>query len=167
MIAVVETMLPSDADRCAELEIALFPADGPWPASAFLDELRSEHVRYFVVRDGTDKVLGYAGIALLGRGSATESEVHTIGVDPAAQRRGIGRALLTAMLDEADAHGGPVFLEVRTDNEPAMEMYRRAGFVVVGTRRKYYQPSGADAFTMSRQPVRESEPQPPSRGVHQ
>ena len=43
-----------------------------------------------------------------------------------------------------------MFLEVRIDNTPAIELYNREGFVVVGTRRNYYQPSGADAFTMQR-----------------
>lgn len=150
MTVAVEPMRAEDAERCAELEIILFPGDGPWPASAFVDELRAPHVRYFVVRDGDGTVAGYAGIALLGNGSGAESEVHTIGVDPQRQRRGIGGALLGAMLAEADRHGGPVFLEVRTDNDPAIEMYTRAGFAVVGTRRRYYQPSGADAYTMTR-----------------
>ncbi|MBY6677937.1 ribosomal protein S18-alanine N-acetyltransferase [Rhodococcus sp. BP-316] len=159
MIGTVEPMRVEDADRCAELEAVLFPTDGPWPASAFVEELRGPHVRYFVVREDDGRAVGYAGIALLGKGEDTESEVHTIGVDPAAQRRGIGRALLDALLHEADLHGGPVFLEVRTDNEPAIELYRRAGFDIVGTRRRYYQPSGADAYTMTR-------PAPTTRGGH-
>lgn len=150
MIAVVEPMRPADAVRCAELETVLFPGDSPWPESAFLDELTHPHVRYFVVRDESGRVDGYAGIALLGNGTSAESEVHTIGVDPGRQRRGIGQALLDALLREADSHGGPVFLEVRTDNDPAVALYRRAGFEIVGTRPRYYQPSGADAFTMTR-----------------
>jgi ribosomal-protein-alanine N-acetyltransferase len=52
------------------------------------------------------------------------------------------------MLDHAA--GAMVFLEVRTNNEPAIQLYRSEGFVVIGTRRGYYRPSGADAFTMRR-----------------
>lgn len=143
-------MRVTDAERCADLETLLFPTDGPWPASAFVAEVTAPHSRYFVVRDDDGTVAGYAGIALLGSAPNTESEVHTIGVDPARQRRGIGAVLLSAMLAESDAHGGPVFLEVRTDNEAAIELYLREGFEVVGTRKRYYQPSGADAFTMRR-----------------
>jgi ribosomal-protein-alanine N-acetyltransferase len=72
--------------------------------------------------------------------------VHTVAVDPAHQGHGIGRALLRALL--ALAGSVTVFLEVRTDNEMAIALYRSEGFAVVGTRRGYYRPSGADAFTM-------------------
>jgi ribosomal-protein-alanine N-acetyltransferase len=73
-------------------------------------------------------------------------------VDPAHHRRGVGRALLRAILDRA--RGATVFLEVRTDNESAINLYRSEGFEVIGTRRRYYRPSGADAFTMRRQAAR-------------
>ncbi|EUA92009.1 putative ribosomal-protein-alanine acetyltransferase, RimI [Mycobacterium ulcerans str. Harvey] len=45
-----------------------------------------------------------------------------------------------------------VFLEVRTDNEPAIALYRSVGFEQVGLRRRYYRVSGADAYTMRRDP---------------
>lgn len=149
MTPQIAPMVPTDAARCAELESVLFPGDDPWSERAFLSELAAPHNHYVVAREG-EVLLGYAGIALLGRGESAESEVHTIGVDPSAHRRGIGGRLLDALLAAADRHGGSVFLEVRTDNTPAIELYTREGFVVVGTRRNYYQPSGADAFTMQR-----------------
>ncbi len=159
-------MQPEDAPRCAELEQLLFPGEVPWSAEAFLTELRQPHNHYVTARaersvtaraersvgarEGDDAVLGYAGIARLGRASDPENEVHTIGVDPAQQRHGIGRLLLDELLRVADTHGGDTWLEVRTDNEAAQALYRRAGFVVVGTRPRYYQPSGADAYSMRR-----------------
>lgn len=150
MSYVLTEMRPVDAERCAELETLLFAGDGPWSADAFRAELSHAHNRYFVIRDESGTVLGYAGIALLGNGAGAESEVHTIGVDPAHRRRGLGTLLLDELLRLADEHGGPVFLEVRTDNDAAISLYRREGFEIVGTRRNYYQPSGADAHTMRR-----------------
>jgi [ribosomal protein S18]-alanine N-acetyltransferase len=76
--------------------------------------------------------------------------VHTIGVDPAWQRQGVGRALLNTLLAKADEARAPVFLEVRTDNVAAIAMYEAHGFSRIGLRRRYYQPSGADAYTMAR-----------------
>jgi ribosomal-protein-alanine N-acetyltransferase len=77
--------------------------------------------------------------------------VHTIGVDPAHQHRGIGRTLLRGLLAAADEVSATVYLEVRTDNDAARALYTSEGFTVVGLRRRYYRPSGADAHTMKRE----------------
>ena len=63
--------------------------------------------------------MGYAGLAFVAGPPFAEAEIHTIGVDPAYQRRGIGRELLRGLLAVADAGAATVFLEVRTDNEAA------------------------------------------------
>lgn len=137
----------ADADRCAELEAQLFDGDDPWPAVAFQRELRSRTNHYVGARSG-GTLVGYAGISRLGRSAPFEYEVHTLGVDPAHQGRGIGRRLLEELLDFAD--GAVVFLEVRTDNEPALGLYRSVGFEQIGLRKRYYRVSGADAYTMRR-----------------
>ena len=143
MTVLIEPMVSTDVQRCAELEKVLFAGDDPWPEDAFRHALAAGH-HYLVAReDGS--LIGYAGLARLGG----EADVHTLAVDPAHQGRGIGRALLRALLDHAA--GATVFLEVRTDNEPAIALYRSEGFAVIGTRRGYYRPSGADAFTMRRE----------------
>jgi ribosomal-protein-alanine N-acetyltransferase len=145
---VYDALTRCDAARCAELETLLFGGDDPWPAVAFVRELAAGHNHYVAARaDGT--LVGYAGISRLGRTPPFEYEIHTIGVDPAYQRHGIGRAMMTRLLEQAGA-GSAVFLEVRTDNEPAIELYRDLGFVTVGLRKRYYRASGADAFTMRR-----------------
>ena len=146
---VYEGLRIGDADRCAELEAQLFPGDDPWPAVAFIRELESRHNHYVAARvDG--RLVGYAGITRLGRKPPFEYEVHTIGVDTALQGRGIGRRLLDMLLEIAD--GGAVFLEVRTDNDAAITLYQSVGFAVVGLRKRYYRVSGADAYTMRRDP---------------
>ncbi len=140
----------SDAPRCAELEALLFDGDNPWPAAAFQRELAAEHISYIAARE-EDTLVGYAGISRLGRTPPYEFEIHTIGVDPAYQGRGIGRGLLMRLLEFAG--GGAVFLEVRTDNAAAIGLYKSAGFVNVAVRKRYYRVSGADAYTMRRDPT--------------
>jgi len=143
---LIEPLSRADAARCAELEVQLFEGDDPWPASAFVSELSGRHNHYVAAR-AADQLVGYAGIARLGLLRPYEYEIHTIGVDPAFQGRGIGRLLLDALLHYAD---GAVYLEVRTDNTPAIALYRSAGFVEIGLRKRYYRVSGADAYTMRR-----------------
>ena len=151
---VIDALRESDTPRCAALERALFPGDDPWSAAAFRDELRAGHVylaaRTLVAPAGK-LLVGYGGLAVLTGPPQAEAEIHTIGVDPAFQGRGIGRALLRGLLAVADDLHATVFLEVRTDNDPARALYESEGFGVVGLRRRYYQPSGADAHTMRRE----------------
>ena len=148
---VYDLLTGSDAARCAQLESLLFPGDDPWSEQAFIRELAARHNRYVAARvDG--ELVGYAGIARLGRVAPFEYEIHTIGVDPAHQGRGIGRQMMTELLDFAGP-AAAVFLEVRTDNEPALALYASVGFVAVGLRKRYYQASGADAYTMRRDPA--------------
>lgn len=148
----IGTLTVADADRCAELEALLFPGDDPWPTAAFVRELAADHNHYVAARvsaDGGDPLIGYGGISRLGRTPPFEYEVHTIGVDPAYQGRGIGRRLLDELLNIAE--GAVVHLEVRTDNATAIALYRSVGFTEVGLRRRYYRISGADAYTMRRE----------------
>ena len=146
---VIDALRASDAARCAALERLLFPGDDPWSAAAFRDELRAGHT-YLAARHG-ELLVGYGGLAVVARPPTAEAEIHTIGVDPAFQGRGIGRALLRGLLADADARRATVFLDVRTDNDAARALYESEGFSVVGLRRRYYQPSGADAHTMRRE----------------
>jgi [ribosomal protein S18]-alanine N-acetyltransferase len=149
MTVTYDSLTPQDAARCAELEKQLFDGDDPWPARAFTAELEAKHIRYVAAR-ADDKLVGYAGISRLGRKRPYEYEIHTIGVDPTYQCQGIGRHMMEELL--AYASGGTIFLEVRTDNEAAISLYESLGFVNVGLRRRYYRASGADAYTMRRDP---------------
>lgn len=138
-----------DIRRCVQIEKELFTGDGPWTAAAFRSELDSG-AYYLGAYSDTHGLVGYGGLATGGTPGAFDSNLHTIGVAPAFQGNGIGTALLRALLARADELASCVFLEVRTDNEKAVALYERHGFATVGRRKRYYQPSGADAYTMRR-----------------
>ncbi|MDR7328581.1 ribosomal protein S18-alanine N-acetyltransferase [Corynebacterium guangdongense] len=151
----IRELRAADATRCAELESQLFAGDNPWPRDVFLVEFNHPWTFYWGVFD-EELLVGYAGVAMLGPREDPEFEVHTIGVDPAYQGRGLGRALMDQMVHAADAVDAQMFLEVRTDNGPAIGLYEKYGFTVLATRKNYYQPSGADAYTMARKSLSES-----------
>jgi [ribosomal protein S18]-alanine N-acetyltransferase len=142
-VTTLEPLRWWEIERLAELEQVLFPEDSPWTAEMFWGELAAGH-HYVVHHDGAGQVDGYAGLAV----SGDEAQVMTIGVDPGRQGHGIGRALLDDLIGAAD--GRRILLEVRTDNARAIDLYARNGFRRLGLRRRYYQPSGADAYTMER-----------------
>ncbi len=127
------------------IELDLF--DDAWSAEMLWSEL-AQPDRFYLAALVGDVVVGYAG---LGGGSepGDEATVVNIAVSASHQGTGLGRRLLAELLREAARRQAfPVILEVRVDNVPAKTLYTAAGFTVIGTRRGYYQPSGADATVM-------------------
>lgn len=82
----------------------------------------------------------------LSRTVADEAELLLLAVAPDHRRRGIGGTLLRDFIDRARSLGlARVHLEVR-DGNPAIEMYRTAGFAPVGRRRNYYHARDGQQF---------------------
>ena len=110
-----------------------------WTRSQCAGILPMTGVSLVLARDGeTGTAVGFS----LFRSVAAESELLLLAVDPSHRRRGIGRGLLQHFLDCSRSEGVTrVHLEVR-DGNPAIRMYRSAGFEAVGRRRNYYH--GAD-----------------------
>ncbi|MEU4775970.1 ribosomal protein S18-alanine N-acetyltransferase [Micromonospora sp. NPDC023644] len=134
----VDEVLPIEAD--------LFGAE-QWSAAMFWNELANGHF-YLVAADDDGAVLGYAGLAVA---PPDEAWVQNVAVRRDAQRRGVGRLLLEALLAEAARLGArSTLLEVAADNAPAQKLYAAYGFEPIGVRRGYYQPSNTDALVMQR-----------------
>jgi len=71
-------------------------------------------------------------------------ELHRIGVKRELQGRGIGRALLKTLLQEAAGKGAKeVILEVNEKNRKAISLYKAFGFSKVSERKNYYGDDGA------------------------
>lgn len=119
-----------------------------WTAGSYRDELADTRFRHYVAAEDEDgTLLGWAGVMIV----ADTAQVMTVGVIPAAQKRGIGQRLLDALLDESRRRGAEaVVLEVRVDNEPALRLYRRNGFTDLRVRRGYYGHGRVDGLEMQR-----------------
>lgn len=88
-----------------------------------------------------------------GHGSHVASATYA--VSPAAQGKGIGRALVNHSLAQAQASGhlAMQFNYVVSTNAPAVELYRKLGFAIVGTLPKAFRHSQLgliDAYVMFR-----------------
>lgn len=130
----VSRMTAAEAPLAAELDQRLFSAEC-WSEQDFLTSLEDADRFFFVAFEG-DSFLGCGGVQI----SFEQGDILTVGVDPAARRKGVGSALLKAMVEEFHARGGKqLFLEVRTSNEAARKLYEKHGFCPVGIRRNYYQ----------------------------
>jgi ribosomal-protein-alanine N-acetyltransferase len=137
-----------DIEPVMVIENELF-GDEAWSDSMFWSELAERDTRLYLVDEDDGVVTAYAGLCAY---VPHEAYIQTIAVAPSAQRRGIGTALLTTLIDEAQRRGvGHLDLEVRADNATAQRLYERHGFVQIAVRRNYYQPSGMDAVVMRRE----------------
>lgn len=135
-----------DLDDVMALETATFPSDA-WSREGMRAELRGPHGYYLVARTPDGVLDGYGG--LLAPRGAEQADVQTVAVADRARRRGLGRALVLALVAEAGRRGArELFLEVRADNPAAQALYAALGFEQVGRRARYYQPDDVDALVM-------------------
>lgn len=129
----------------------------PYPTAAtyakWIDDVASGD--YLLVAEVDGRVVGNLGLHAAAK-SPRRRHVGMIGlsVHDEFQHRGVGSALLHAALDIADNWIGytRVELTVYTDNEAAVALYRKAGFAIEGTARRFALRNGeyVDAHMMAR-----------------
>ena len=147
---VLRRATPADLPEVAAMERLCY--GDPWPPSAFASLPENAEVFFAVARDegqGTEggQLVGY----VIGWYVLDEGELANLAVAPAMRRRGIGRSLLDAMLDDAAARGvSRVFLEVRESNQAARQLYALREFEHVGRRKRYYRSPVEDALILRR-----------------
>ncbi len=100
---------------------------------------------------------------ILARAAADEAEILTLAVAPTHRRAGIAAALVHTACEELRAAGvHRLFLEVASDNIPAVALYTAAGFAPCGERPGYYEAAGTalarDAVVMARDLLRSAPP---------
>ena len=152
------------ADEAAWLELnrkafASHPEQGGWTAEDL--SLRERESWFdpagFFLADRSGKLAGFhwtkvhtkeenenpAGLSHESRGNESIGEVYVVGVDPAEQGSGLGRALTLAGLDYLRSRGLPsVMLYVNEDNTPAIRLYESLGFAHQGTDVMFQHPAG-------------------------
>ena len=144
MEAGFEPMTETRLDEVVAIERASY--DHPWTRGNFADSLRSGYHAQLLC--GGDVLLGYF-VAMKG-----VDEVHllNITVAPPFQGQGWGRVMLDALAIWSRGQGAQwLWLEVRTSNERAQEVYQRYGYRRVGERKHYYpaERGREDAIVMS------------------
>lgn len=121
------------ADLKAVMGIESRSYDFPWTEGIFRDCLRVGY--YCRVLLDNDQPTCY-GIMSLGAG---EAHILNLCVKPECRGRGMGRYMLTHLLEHARRNGASVaVLEVRQSNTAAQALYERMGFHSIGVRRGYY-----------------------------
>lgn len=113
-------LLPAHAQETLLMQM---PGTPPPPRSA--EDIQAENVLYLGALQG-DTLLG--ALALGPDDEAGQLLITTLVVDPAHQRQGVARALMTALLQRAA--GAALAVTTGARNTPALALYRALGFEI-------------------------------------
>lgn len=128
---ILTAMGRSDLDEVSCGEALIYPF--PWSRGNFADCLVAGYDAWVLRRQGV--LLAYAVLMWI------PDEVHllNLSVMPQWQGRGIGRAFLGALCEDAQRRGARgMMLEVRPSNRVAAALYDSVGFRQIGLRKRYY-----------------------------
>ena len=145
---------PSDLEQVMHTNRTCLPENY---SSFFFADLYEKFPATFIVGEENGKVVGYA-MCRIERGIPSfkilgltkKGHLISIAVLPEYQRRGIGYALMREVMHGLLLYEATeCFLEVRVSNTAAINLYKKLGFRIVRTKRRYYA-NGEDAYLMSR-----------------
>jgi len=109
----------------------------------FMEEVEGESRVYFVALDG-ENVVGYAGAWNTG----TDYSIISVAVDPKYRKNGIAIRLLNRLVQDAKKKEiYSVSLEVSEKNIPAINLYKKVGFITTNVRKSYYK-NNTSAYIM-------------------
>lgn len=133
-------------DGIVALEQDGFSSGEQWSRHAWVEELQAGDRLVLAHTEPDGSVVGVANFGCV----EDMADLHRVVVQRNARGRGVAAQLIQAGIEWAEALGATrMLLEVRTDNDPAVQLYSRLGFDRISLRRDYYGP-GVDAAVMLR-----------------
>ena len=126
-----------DIEAITEIENKCFPGPTAYP---------KRHLAYLVLKAKTTALVEAENGELNGfiivkyRVGSRIGNVETIDVNPKVHNRGVGKRLLAAAEEDMKQHGMQISqLETSEDNQPALILYRKAGYVFKKKLPNFYQ----------------------------
>lgn len=128
----ITPLAPSDLAGVWAIEQTLI---GPWSYRQLQEELTVVHGWQLAAKLPDGQICGY----LFGSTIIDEAEIRKIAVAATFRRQGIASLLLTAAWQHLSLHKiARCFLELRASNLPALHLYQKNNFQIVGQRKSYY-----------------------------
>lgn len=139
---IIRGMLTEDIDQIINIEKICFSL--PWSRESFEGELKNDFA-YYQCAIVQGKVAGYMGMWRI----IDECHITNVAVLPEYRNKGIGSKLIEKMVEICKCSEiSQMTLEVRVTNSPAINLYRKFGFIPVGSRPNYYVKPIEDALIM-------------------
>jgi ribosomal-protein-alanine N-acetyltransferase len=116
---------------------------GLWSQDGYQRELDSPNSELLILHD--QRLIGIGCYWAI----VDEAHITLVGIHPNQQRQGLGELMLIALLDRARQRKmRHATLEVRASNQSAINLYKKFGFRLAGTRKGYYTDNGEDALIL-------------------
>jgi len=145
MVVEFRTMRAGDLPAVRAIEEASF--ESPWTDEMIRAEQADPLGWSTVAVDGEQGLVGF----LFARRYPDVWHLMDVAVAQSHRRRGLGTTLVRDLVATAEASAKGVLLEVRSNNAPAVALYKGQGFRVLGVRKRYYPDTGDDALVMARE----------------
>jgi len=130
-----------DLDQIHKIEVKVFEKEAF--SKSYLKYLLLNFPDFFIVAEKND-ILGYISASV----ENTACHILSIAVIPEYRRKGIGSMLLNYLIKIAKEKGlNSIILEVKENNMPAINLYKKFNFKQIGYRKNYYL-DGKDAIVM-------------------
>ncbi|UDJ86171.1 ribosomal protein S18-alanine N-acetyltransferase [Erwinia amylovora] len=141
---LISLLTPHDLDAAFAIEQRSHAF--PWTEKTFASNQGERYLNFRLTVDGVLAAFAITQVVL------DEATLFNLAVDPAFQRRGLGRELLRHLIDELKQRSVmTLWLEVRASNRSAIALYEQLNFNEVSVRRHYYPTAGGeeDAIIMA------------------
>ncbi len=140
----IEPMDEKHISGIAKIEKLSFSV--PWSEDGIRSELQND-TAHFIAAVTDSKVLGYIGAHEI----CGEAYITNVAVLPEYRHLGIGETLINAATEGAKTRRCDfISLEVRISNTPAIELYKKQGYNIVGERKNFYSNPTENAFIMTK-----------------
>ena len=138
-LASVEGALLHDLSRAA------FGSRSPWSEEELNTMLNQEHMKFYMASEEGIS-LGFIGCSHI----LDEVEIYMVGIKKNYRSQGYGSRLIDLFLTHMwKKNMNRIYLEVRSLNQPALALYKKAGFLPIGYRKNYYKEPLDDAVIMA------------------
>ena len=145
MMENLTTSLFAKEDIPALVEIEQDTFSAPFKEKDFLTMLENEYSSVLVAKTN-GAIVGYVSFMVL----FDECSILNFATKKEFKRQGVGKKVMDALLCHGQALGvKKYFLEVRVSNEAAISLYKKYGFVPVGTSKNHFTSPREDALLMN------------------
>ena len=141
---IIKTARVTDAEVISKIEKECFSL--PWSEQAITDFI-SFPSNIFLCAFSNDTLCGYISATVV----LDEMQIANVAVSKSYRRLGLASMLIEGVLSICQDNKLSILtLEVRKSNTPAIELYKKFGFSIEGSRRNYYTNPVEDAYIMNK-----------------